>query len=109
MFEYEIKYLVLQNNKSPIIDWLNSLDNSIRKRILNRIVRLQNGNFGDCKILTSEINELRCNFGAGYRIYYAKQDNFIMLLINGVDKSTQQNDIKKAIEYLKEWRNINGI
>ena len=109
MFEYEIKYLVLQNNKSPIIDWLNSLDNSIRKRILNRIVRLQNGNFGDCKILTSEINELRCNFAAGCRIYYAKQDNFIILLINGGDKSTQQSDIQKAIEYLNEWRNANGI
>lgn len=109
MFEYEIKYLVLQNNKSPIIDWLNSLDNSMRKRILNRIVRLQNGNFGDCKILTSEINELRCNFWAGYRIYYAKQDNFIILLINGGDKSTQQSDIQKAIEYLNEWRNANGI
>jgi len=46
---YEIKYLKLPNGKAPVIEWLNSLDTSFRKRINQRILRIEEGNFGDYK------------------------------------------------------------
>lgn len=104
METYKIKYLKLSNGKAPIIEWLDSLDGSFRKRIHQRILRIEEGNFGDCKKLTEDISELRFSFGKGYRIYYTKIDEIIILLINGGDKSDQSNDIYKAQKLLNEWR-----
>lgn len=107
MKTYKIDYLILPNGKAPVLSWLESLDSNFRKRVIQRILRLEDGNFGDCKKLTNEISELRCNFGKGYRIYYTEIENTIILLINGGDKSTQVKDINKANEMLTLWRENN--
>lgn len=82
------------------------MDRQIKARIKNRLTRLLENNFGDCKKIDNEISELRLKFGSGYRIYYTEINNIIVLLINGGDKSTQSKDIKKAKLLLQEWRNI---
>ena len=46
---FKIEYLVLPNGKSPVIEWLDSLDSITRKRIIQRILRIEDCNFGDCK------------------------------------------------------------
>lgn len=104
MQAYEIKYVRLPNGKSPLEEWLNSLDSAIRKRINQRILRIEDGNFGDYKKLTEEISELRFTFGKGYRVYYTQIGNIIVLLINGGDKFTQSKDIKAAQKLLDDWR-----
>ncbi len=104
MVMYEIKYLKLSNEKAPVIEWLNSLDGSFRKRINHRILRIEEGNFGDHKKLSEDISELRFDFGKGYRIYYTKINGVVILLINGGDKSDQSKDIEKAQKLLDEWR-----
>lgn len=107
MQTYEIKYVKLPNGKSPFENWLNSLDSPVRKRINQRLLRIEDGNFGDFKKLTEEISELRFTFGKGYRIYYTQIGNIIVLLINGGDKSSQSKDIKAAQKLLDEWRLTN--
>lgn len=104
MNNYKIEYLILSNGKVPIIEWLNSLDSITRKRINQRILRIEDGNFGDYKKLSEDISELRFSFGKGYRIYYTEENNKIILLINGGDKSKQSKDIEKAHELLEQWR-----
>ena len=104
MNNYEIEQLILSNGKAPIIEWLNSLDSITRKRINQRILRIEDGNFGDYKKLSENISELRFSFGKGYRIYYTEENNKIILLINGGDKSKQSKDIEKAHEFLEQWR-----
>lgn len=104
MNDYSIEYLILPNGKAPIIEWLNSLDSITRKRINQRILRIEDGNFGDYKKLSEDISELRFTFGKGYRIYYTEENNKIILLINGGDKSKQSKDIEKAQELLTQWR-----
>lgn len=106
MSVYKIDYVVI-NGKAPIIEWLNSLDSNIRKRINQRILRIEEGNFGDSKKLSEQISELRFSFGKGYRVYYTEIQNTIVLLINGGDKSTQSKDIQKAKKLLEEWRSNN--
>lgn len=101
---YKIEYLILQNGKAPILEWLNSLDSITRKRINQRILRIEDGNFGDCKKLSEDISELRFAFGKGYRVYYTEENNKIILLINGGDKSKQSKDIEKAQELLEQWK-----
>lgn len=101
---YKLKYLITSNGKAPVIEWLNSLDSTIRKRITQRILRLEDGNWGDYKKLSEDISELRFSFGKGYRVYFTEVDNVIILLINAGDKSQQSKDILKAQKLLNEWR-----
>ncbi|WP_273722108.1 MULTISPECIES: type II toxin-antitoxin system RelE/ParE family toxin [unclassified Bartonella] len=82
--------------------WLNSLrDKQVQKKIAMRILRLEYGLLGDVKFFNG-IGELRIHYGAGYRIYFVKREKEIILLLNAGDKSTQQKDIEKALQLVKE-------
>ena len=106
MEQRTIKIAQLANGKTPFIEWMNSLDKITKARVQSRLTRLLENNFGDHKKIDNNISELRLKFGPGYRIYYAKIDDTILLLINGGDKSTQSKDIEKAKSILQEWRNL---
>jgi len=77
--------------------WVQKLrDVRANTLIVKRIDRIYGGNLGDHKQISSKVSELRIDYGPGYRIYYTKRGNKIILLLIGGDKSTQQSDIKKA-------------
>lgn len=83
--------------------WLSKLkDIKGKVSILRRIDRIKKGNFGDFKSLGNDLYELRVITGAGYRVYYTKRDDEIVILLFGGDKSTQSNDINKARKILEE-------
>lgn len=104
----EIIFYQHTNNKVPVVEWLKSLDKPFRVRVQDRLTRIeQDDNFGNFKKLDDEISELRFNFGSGYRIYYTEVDSIVILLLNAGDKKLQSNDILKAKEYLKIWRQNN--
>jgi putative addiction module killer protein len=102
--EFQIKVFEdNENHQEPFTEWLLSLNSVIRKRIFARIARLQVGNFGDCKQVGHRIFELRCFFGSGYRIYFGKEGNNIVILLSGGDKDSQKKDIRKAIQYRDKY------
>jgi putative addiction module killer protein len=68
-----------------------------RARILERIERLAAGNPGDFKPVSEGVSELRIDYGPGYRVYYKKQGQKVVILLAGGDKSTQAKDIKTAL------------
>ena len=81
--------------------WFNNLrDNTIKNRLLARLARVENGNFGDYKVLDSHLMEFRMTFGGGLRVYYTKKKKKIILLLQGGDKSSQSRDIDKAKQLL---------
>lgn len=83
-------------------DWLKSLkDVAAARKIAQRIVRLQSGLMGDAKFFDG-IGELRIDFGPGYRVYFVKRGNALIVLLCGGDKSSQKRDIKLAIKMAKE-------
>lgn len=77
-------------------------------RILKRIERLENGNYGEYKEINNELSELKLQFGKGYRIYYSDIDNKIVLFLSGGDKRRQSSDIKKAMEFLNDYKEHNN-
>jgi putative addiction module killer protein len=86
--------------------WLLKLkDLKGKVSIIRRIDRMRKGNFGDHKGLGDEVSELRFTVGAGYRVYYTVQNNEVILLLVGGDKSTQKVDIQKAKNLAKELLN----
>ena len=85
--------------------WFNKLkDAQAQAKIVYRTEQIKNGNFGDFKYISDGIFELRIHYGPGYRIYYTKEGDTVVLLLIGGDKSTQQKDIEKA----KEIKNAKG-
>jgi putative addiction module killer protein len=85
--------------------WLTKLKDIKGKiSILRRIDRLKNGNFGDYKYISENIYELRISSGPGYRVYYIKDANKIVILLVAGDKSSQNIDIKKAKVLAKEYK-----
>ncbi len=94
-----------KDGHQPYSDWLNGLrDGTTRRRIIQRVTRLESGNYGDCKSLKDGVFELRLSFGSGYRVYFAEDGNTVVLLLCGGDKSTQENDIEAAKTYWKEYK-----
>jgi len=91
--------------KEPLTDWLNSLrDPTTRRRILKRLLRLEQGHYGDTKPVGAGVNELRFFFGAGYRVYFGEDDNTIVILLCGGGKDSQRRDIQKARIYWQEYK-----
>jgi len=83
-------------------------DERIRALIASRLDRLAYGNAGDVKPVGSGISELRIDSGPGFRIYFKKQGNTIIILLCGGDKSTQAKDIQTAKRLAAEWSEENG-
>ena len=82
--------------------WLDGLhDIRARARILVRIERLSSGNPGDVKAVGEGVSELRINYGPGYRVYYKKRGQKVIVLLAGGDKGTQAKDIKTALRLAK--------
>jgi putative addiction module killer protein len=78
--------------------WLDNLnDIRARARIQVRIERLAAGNPGDVEPVGEGVSELRINYGPGYRVYFKKRGQELIILLAGGDKSTQAKDIKTAL------------
>jgi len=86
--------------------WFSKLkDPTTKGRILARLNRIENGNFGDNKTITKNLFELRLFFGPGWRIYYTLKNNTIVLLLTAGEKTSQTKDIAKAIELKSKLEN----
>ena len=88
----------------PFTKWLDGLrDVRGRRRILQRLARLETGNYGDYKSLKDGVYELRMAFGPGYRAYFGEDGDTIVVLLCGGDKSSQTQDIERAKLYWQEY------
>jgi putative addiction module killer protein len=79
--------------------WLRTLrDPQAKARIQVRIDRLQLGLPGDARPVGEGVSELRIDYGPGYRVYFMRRGQELVVLLAGGDKRTQDRDIKKAIQ-----------
>ena len=86
-------------------DWLNNLRDGVAvKAIKRRIARVQIGLFGDTKSVGDGVFELRVDHGPGYRVYFARHGDVVVLLLCGGDKKSQQRDIARAKTLVVEWK-----
>jgi putative addiction module killer protein len=105
MIEIDIEIYQTSDGKRPFEEWVKDIrEIHTRAKILTRIDRMKMGNFGDCKTLQDGVCELRIHYGPGIRIYYGKIGNKLILLLCGGDKGSQEKDIAKAREYLKDFQ-----
>ena len=96
--------------ETPVFSgWLGSLrDRRARARIVTRLARLADGNFGDHKSVKDGVFELRIDYGPGYRVYLFQRGKELVILLCGGDKRTQAADIANAKRLKEEIERTNG-
>jgi putative addiction module killer protein len=101
-----LKNYIDPNGNDVFDDWLVGLrDRKARAIISTRLDRIMfYGNFGFHRSVGQGVFELKIDFGPGYRVYYAEEGSFIVILLGGGDKDNQQKDIRKAHERWAEYR-----
>lgn len=100
---YEILIYETASGNEPFNEWLDSLDNSVKGKVIARVDRLKKGLFGNAKALKDGLYELKFKNPA-FRIYYAIVGKQVILLVSGGDKNQQSKDIKEAKEYIADYR-----
>ena len=88
--EQQVLYYKTALDARPFREWRSKIaDEDTLAAIDARIARFRNGNFGDSKPIGGGAAESRIHFGPGYRIYYGRDGNEVVVLLCGGDKSTQ--------------------
>ena len=101
----ELHIYVTEEGREPFSEWLASFrDSKARAKIRVRLDRVRLGNLGDCHGVGEGVQELRIDYGPGYRVYFGLEGQTIVLLLCGGDKSTQTKDIETAKRYWNEYR-----
>jgi putative addiction module killer protein len=85
-----------QNGKAPFAEWFQKLDRAARVKISAALFQMEEGNFSDSKHLSMGVWERRVHSGPGYRIYFAKERDRLIILLGGGTKGTQPSDISRA-------------
>ena len=83
--------------------WTGLKDDRARGAIFGRLDRLAYGHAGDVQPVGEGISELRIHHGPGYRVYFQRRGNTLVVLLCGGDKSSQARDIRTAKRLAKEW------
>ncbi len=100
-----IRYRAGEGEEPIVTTWIKGLkDRRASLKIDSRITRIEQGNFGDHKSVGEGVSELRITEGAGYRVYYGRHGNEIVVLLCGGDKDSQDADIKEAKRLWSVWK-----
>lgn len=95
--------------KDHFQDWLDALrDRQAKVAIIRRVARLASGLAGDRQSVRGGVQELRIDVGPGYRVYFAFVGKAVILLACGGTKGTQEQDIIRALDMLRDWKDRHG-
>lgn len=100
----EIRQYVDRQGRTPFLKWLDALSDEAQARVAVSLERLERGNLSSVKSVGAGVQELRINFGPGYRVYFGWEGEQIVILLAGGSKKRQQEDIEKAKDLWREFK-----
>ena len=100
----EIIEYVRDDGQCPFCNWVETLSNHAAAKVLTAVQRMKQGNLGDHKTVGKGVSERRINVGPGYRIYYGRDGDKIIVLVGGGTKSRQNRDIENAQQTWAEYK-----
>lgn len=89
---------------SPFREWYDRLNAEAARRVTTALYRVGLGNFSNAKSVGAGVYECRINFGPGYRVYFGREGEQIVILLGGGTKQRQQNDIRLALERWEDYK-----
>lgn len=90
--------------RNPFRKWFAGVDDPAATRISIALNRLSNGNFSNVKSVGGGVSELKIDFGPGYRVYFGRHGDRLVILLGGGTKTRQQHDIAEAISRWADYR-----
>jgi putative addiction module killer protein len=100
----EIRYYVALGGPQPFAAWFADLEPVARARVTRAIIRLEQGNFSNVKSVGEGVLEYRIDFGPGYRVYFGRDGEALVILLTGGTKRRQQRDIDAAHAYWQDYK-----
>ena len=100
----QIREYIDRQGGSPCARWFNSLNAPAAAKIVTALVRMEQGNLSNTKGVSSGVFECRIDFGPGYRVYFGKDGDTLIILLGGGIKKRQQKDIQDARTIWKEYK-----
>jgi putative addiction module killer protein len=100
----EIRYYVAAGGAAPFADWFAKLDAIAGAKITRAIARIEQGNFSNVKSVGEGVLEYRIDFGPGYRVYFGRDGDTIVILLTVGTKKRQQRDIEAAHGYWQDYK-----
>jgi putative addiction module killer protein len=100
----EIRYYVAADGRQPFAEWFADLEPVTRAKIARAIARMEQGNLSNVKPVGGGVLEYRIDFGPGYRVYFGRDGETLIILLTGGSKKRQQRDIEAALAYWQDYK-----
>ena len=102
---FDVWEFVASTGRSPFTKWLNGLPAQAAATVTTALKHISDGNLSNVKSVGSGVLEYRVDFGPGYRSYFGREGNRLIILLAGGTKKRQQEDIRHAQENWDDYRN----
>ena len=100
----EVREYIDTEGRSPYARWFNRLNIQAAAKVATALVRMERGNLSNTKGVGGGVFECRINFGPGYRVYFGKDGDALIILLGGGTKNRQQNYINATRDLWREYR-----
>jgi len=100
----EVREYLDRSGRSPWAAWFDDLNEVAAAKVTAALVRIQRGNFSNAKSIGAGVFEYRIDFGPGYRIYFGKDGERLVILVGGGTKQRQQRDISTALARWQDYK-----
>jgi len=101
---FEIRYYVAADGRQPFAEWFADLEPVTRAKIARAIARMEQGNLSNVKPVGGGVLEYRIDFGPGYRVYFGRDGESLVILLTGGSKKRQRRDIEAAGAYWQDYK-----
>lgn len=101
----EVREYIDADGNCPYANWFNRLEPRAAAKVAVAVTRMNQGNLSNAKGLRAGLYEYRIDFGPGYRIYFGRDGQQLIILLGGGTKKRQQNDINSALHLWQEYKN----
>lgn len=92
------------HGRSPFARWFNRLGAQAAAKVVTALARMESGNLTNSKSVGAGVLECRIDFGPGYRVYFGREGDDLIILLGGGTKTRQQNDINMAQDLWQEYK-----
>lgn len=100
----EIREFIDPDGRNPYVRWFDRLNAPAAAKVATALIRMQQGNLAGAKSVGAGISECRIDFGPGYRVYFGRDGDRLIILLGGGTKKRQQRDIEAAQGLWREYK-----
>jgi putative addiction module killer protein len=100
----EIRYYMAVDGRQPFAEWFADLEPVTRAKIARAVARMEQGNLSNVKPVGGGVLEYRIDFGPGYRVYFGRDGETLVILLTGGSKKRQQRDIEAASACWQDYK-----